>query len=314
MLKEISLDIIKQIAPLPICFILLLAVSESSFGKPERNKNTSGETTSAGISQSSTILSQEQLELEQVVTVQTCIEGTLEQKTNFTKKLIMQDLKNSLHTSFDKKNAIFERIKICNQNAAPALERLLQIDQNAKVREVAVEALRRIGGTTAINALIRALKYDQDGDVRREIAKALGKIGGTNATDALGAALENSTQPESVREAVAMALGNTGELGITKLAAAIQSTDLNTRYLAVTELARIGNSAALIILDEKRLEVIEILDKYRYQEELHITQLMSFLLSSLDTNGASIGLLAQLQKKPSACNIKWVANYWKKCR
>ena len=83
------------------------------------------------------------------------------------------------------------------------------MDDNERVKEVAIRSLGKIGDSRAIPPLLDSLK-DNNWEIRSMAVKSLGQIGDPQATEALISALENDS--EVVRWYIIQALTNiTGE-------------------------------------------------------------------------------------------------------
>ena len=65
--------------------------------------------------------------------------------------------------------------------AVPDLRERLRQDDNADVRQAAVEALGSIGDAEAVPDLRQRLRQDDNADVRQAAAHAIGNIGGAEA-------------------------------------------------------------------------------------------------------------------------------------
>ena len=90
-----------------------------------------------------------------------------------------------------------------DKRAVIHLSKVLENDRDPDVRETAAEVLGDLGGPEAIAALTQAI-HDRETDVRESAVDSLGQIGGDEAVDPLMEALKDGD--EDVREAAAIAL------------------------------------------------------------------------------------------------------------
>jgi hypothetical protein len=123
-----------------------------------------------------------------------------------------------------------------------ALVGALHADENAGLRNSAVEALIRVG-EPAVPALLKKIA-DSNADVRKFIIDVLGGIGDASAVGALVAALEDPD--ENVRSAAAENLGVIGgEAAVGALRENLDRDDLLLQYTSLQALARIGRGIPL---------------------------------------------------------------------
>jgi HEAT repeat protein len=139
--------------------------------------------------------------------------------------------------------------------AIEALVHALHADDNAGLRNSAVETLIRMG-EEGVPALLRHVMAPND-DVRKFVMDVLGGIGDPRAVPALVQAMDDSN--ENVRSAAAENLGLIGsEDAVESLVSSLRRDDLQLRYSALRALASIGQAippdALAPILDKPLLK------------------------------------------------------------
>jgi HEAT repeats len=230
-------------------------------------------------------------------------------------------------------------VKICGPTAIPVLINTLQNDMDAGVRIIAATSLGFIGGDACINPLMDTLKNDPDSTVRSTAADALGTIRASSAVPLLIAKLEQSDENIHVRQSAAKSLGdirdkesigplmnllgNThqslelrrlsasslaqiGDSATDALAAALQESDLRTRYWTVMALSEINSPRALNILTTNQSTVSQILDN---ADQANIIE--SYRVPA---KTATYSTGKQITQKSIICQIPWIAQYWGRCQ
>ncbi len=134
---------------------------------------------------------------------------------------------------------------LCRGDVARVVDVLvnaLHADENAGMRNAAVEALIRVG-EPAVPALLKKVA-DPSADVRKFVLDVLGGIGDSGAVGALVASLEDPD--ENVRSSAAENLGLVGGEGAARaLRAMLDRDDLLLQYTCLQALARIGRGIPL---------------------------------------------------------------------
>jgi HEAT repeat protein len=137
---------------------------------------------------------------------------------------------------------------LCFPDVPAAIDGLigaLHADENAGLRNSAVEALTRMG-EPAVPSLIKH-KNDPSADVRKFIIDVLGGIGDQRALRALVDALEDPD--ENVRSTAAENLGVVGgDESVRSLLRNLERDDLLLQYSSLHALARIGRPVPLVAL------------------------------------------------------------------
>ena len=121
----------------------------------------------------------------------------------------------------------------------PLLIESLRDDENAGMRNAAVETLERIGGDV-VEPLLQYIG-DEDHDLRKQIVDILGNIGDKRATPYLIKALADPD--ENVKSAAAENLGKIGDdEAVKSLIDSLKSDDLLLCYSVLEALCRIGRN------------------------------------------------------------------------
>ena len=108
-----------------------------------------------------------------------------------------------------REDAVDDLAELKDKRTVVHLARVLGNDRDPDIRETAADALGDLGGPEAIDSLIQALD-DRDADVRESAVDSLGQIGGEEVVPPLMDALRD--EEEDVREAAAIVLKQiTGE-------------------------------------------------------------------------------------------------------
>lgn len=132
------------------------------------------------------------------------------------------------------------------KSVAPVLEKAIRNDDNADLRNGAMEVFVRFG-SSAVPHLMQLLD-DQNEEVRNLSTVMLGYIGSSNAVDRLCCALKDSAA--NVRHGAAEALGKIGDQRALLPLADLLRGDTWDKFYAVAALGDLGDVRAIPMLIE----------------------------------------------------------------